>query len=190
MIDSLYCPLTLSKNHNTDWFVFSGFITYFFLDKLSILTKYGLLEDKSNSETLFWLLAYLAIFGTSIFFWSTSLMTVSFIWTEILFKSASLYFFWVWYSEAVVCPPLTIWKSFNLVINKLLSIDLVSTSLAVAVMPLLYGKNIWGLSLIVSLIPLLNLPACPRKALTLLSNNSLENSLYKFANKDPGIIAK
>src|SRR3546814_2607979 len=64
---------------------------------------------KSAAFTRFWVFAYSDILGTTVSLCRLS-MTDSFNWTNIWERSA-LSRFRVWNSDAVVWPPLTIWRS-------------------------------------------------------------------------------
>src|SRR3546814_3362320 len=85
----------------------------------------------SDLFTRFWVFAYSDILGTTVSLCRLS-MTDSFNWTNIWERSA-LYRFRVWNSDAVVWPPLTIWRSTTLVIARPESVILDSTLCAVAV---------------------------------------------------------
>src|SRR3546814_4468639 len=82
----------------------------------SIRTWNGWFEKKSAAFTRFWVFAYSDILGTTVSLCRLS-MTDSFNWTNIWERSA-LSRFRVWNSDAVVWPPLTIWRSTTLVIAR------------------------------------------------------------------------
>ena len=81
----------------------------------------------------------------------------SFIWTKTRSRSTSLFLSAAW-MDAVVCPPLTIWKWRMPVRSRPFGDNTVSMLSAVAVIPLLYAKNISGLFAMVFLNPRLTFP--------------------------------
>ncbi|MNT77865.1 hypothetical protein D3C72_2170310 [compost metagenome] len=93
------------------------------------------MEKKSAAFTRFWVFAYSEIFGTTVSPSSPSI-TDSFICTKMS-DSFALSLRRVWNRDAVVWPPLTICRSTMRLIDRPSSPRVVSTLLAVAVIPLL-----------------------------------------------------
>src|SRR5882724_8536812 len=88
-------------------------------------------------------------------------MTESFIWTNVCSRF-SLSVAMALASVAVVCPPLTIWRSVTFVSRSPVGVLVTSAADAVLAMPLLYAKNIVGSVVTVFLMALLTRGLVPR----------------------------